>query len=129
MELIPLVLLIMLPALFFIRMSLDKSRIKNHLSKRGDVAVDITWKIFGKGWFAEAGKDGWGNRIYRIDYEDVYGNIKQAWCKTAMFSGVYISDENIIRTAEIDGREMTDAEKIALLEDELKKLKLNKKGD
>jgi hypothetical protein len=90
--------------------------------------VDITWKLFGKGWVSESGKEGGGNRIYKLTYKDTYGNLKQAWSKTAMLSGVFITDENIIKQAKVDGQIISDAEKVALLEDELRKLKAEKHG-
>lgn len=107
-------------------LNLDKSRITKYLTKRGDSVVDITWKIFGKGWLSEAGKESGGNRIYRLTFKDRYGNQQQAWCKTAMLSGVYITDEEIVEAAIVNGRELSDAEKVALLEDELRKLKADK---
>lgn len=113
---------------WFLVINLDKNRITKYLTNRGDSVTDITWKIFGKGWISESGKEGGGNRIYRIAYSDSYGNRKQAWCKTAMLSGVFITDENIVEPATVNGRVLSDAEKIALLEDELRKLKAEKNG-
>lgn len=122
-----MLLLFFLPVLVLLSWGLsfylDKQRIRNHLRQRGDEPLSITWKIFGKGWISEAGENGGGNRIYKLAFYDRYGNKKQAWCKTAMWSGVFLTDELIIEKAKIEGREITDAEKIALLEDEVKRLR------
>lgn len=111
---------------WFWLIDLDKNRITKYLTSRGDSVTDITWEIFGKGWISERGKEGGGNRIYRLTYSDSYGNLKQAWCKTAMLSGVYITDEDIVKPATVNGRALSDAEKVVLLEDELRKLKAEK---
>ena len=113
--------------MWFLIINLDKNRISKYLLNRGDSVVDIAWKIFGKGWISESGKEGGGNRIYKLTFTDTYGNRKQAWCKTAMLSGVFITDENIVEPAKVNGRVISDAEKVALLEDELRKLKAEKK--
>lgn len=106
----------------------DRKRVAKYFSNRGEVVLDITWKLFGKGWASEAGKEGGGNRIYKVTFTDIYGNKKQAWCKTAMLSGVYMTDEKIIEPAKVEGRIMSDAEKVALLEDEIRKLKMEQNG-
>jgi|WetSurMetagenome_2_1015567.scaffolds.fasta_scaffold02400_8 hypothetical protein len=102
--------------------STDKDRIKSHISKQGNKIISITLRPFGKGW---AGEGEGGNRIYEVIYIDKFGNKRHVWCKTSPFSGVYTTDDEIIEQAKIDGRPMTDEEKIALLEDEIKKLKDN----
>lgn len=101
----------------------DRQRIRAHFEERGDKCLDITWKIFGKGWFSEYGEGGSGNRIYQVSFSDQYGNKKQAWCKTALFAGVFLTDEKIVEPVKVDGRDMTDAEKVVFLEDQLRKLK------
>ncbi len=104
----------------------DKGRIAEYFEERGDTVLSISWcPFFGKGWYSEAGKES-GNRIYEVEFKDIYGNRKCAWCKTAMFSGVYVSDEVIIEPAQTDGRPLTAEEKVVLLENELRKLRAGK---
>lgn len=109
---------------FFI-WALDRSRIKKYFSRRGEAVQSITWRIFGRGWLSESGKEGGGNRIYEVEYLDVYGNLKHVWCKTAMLSGVFLSDEKIIAHADVEGRELTAEEKVVLLEDQIRQLRSN----
>jgi hypothetical protein len=111
-------LIITLKCLVFV---LDKIRIRTYLTARGDVPLSITWKIFGKGWLGESQKEGAGNRIYKLHFVDIIGNETSAWCKTAMFSGVYLADELITKEADLPTVDKED--EIAHLEKQLAKLK------
>lgn len=116
-------LLILIHLVWFLIIKLDKKRIVKYISNKNESLIDIKWKIFGKGWISEVGKQGGGNRIYKLTYADIHGNVKQAWCKTAMFSGVFMADEKVIEPAKNYQDTTSKTVKITLLEKELSKLK------
>lgn len=101
---------------------LDKARVRKYLQNNGHTTVAVRWRLFGHGWLSEASKEGGGNRIYEVEYFDVYGNTHQAWVKTAMLSGVFLSKDRITVHATVD-RPMTAEEKIAVLEEELREMR------
>lgn len=101
---------------------LDKSRVRKHLQSTGCTPVYVHWKLFGHGWLSEISKDGGGNRIYEVEYLDIYGNTHHVWVKTAMLSGVFLSKDRIIAYANV-GRPMTAEEKVTVLEEELRKMR------
>ncbi|NCA81298.1 MAG: hypothetical protein EOM72_00940 [Opitutae bacterium] len=70
--------------------SIDGERVERYLRERGWELVDRSWEPFGPGWSGE--KD---SRIYRITYRDEHGRLHRAHVKTAMFSGVYLTDDCI----------------------------------
>lgn len=101
----------------------DTDRIAEHFNKDGREFISKEWAPFGKGWFGEK-----SDRIYIVKYKDNDGHLHQAYCKTSMFSGVYITDDQII---EYNSQATTDAE---ALKEENEKLKeeikeLRKKQD
>lgn len=100
--------------------ALDKARVRNYLVNNGHTPVAVGWRLFGHGWLSEASKEGGGNRIYKVEYLDIYGNTHQAWAKTAMLSGVFLSQDQITAHATVD-RPMTAEEKVAILEEELRR--------
>lgn len=112
--------------IWFFIFKLDKARIRSYFDNRGDTVLSIHWRLFGKGWLSESDNEGGGNRIYKVEFKDLYGNIKQAWCKTAMLSGVFLSDEEITVQAQSNGDSLTPEGKIVILEDELKRLRSSK---
>jgi hypothetical protein len=75
--------------------SLDGERVERYIADRGWRLVSRNWDPFGPGWFGEKNA-----RIYRIVYEDNEGNIHRAHVKTSMFSGVYLTNDQVIRHAE-----------------------------
>lgn len=81
----------------FIRLmagSTDKTRVRNYIESQGGRMLDSQWSPFGKGWMGE--KDA---RIYRVQFEDRFGNIREATVKTSMFSGVYFTEDIIVMPA------------------------------
>ena len=103
---------------------LDKNRVRRYIEQRGNIVVSITWRMFGHGWMSENHEDGGGNRIYEVEYNDLYGNLKHVWSKTAVMSGVFLSEDTVISIAKVEGRPMTAEEKVVLLEEELRKARV-----
>jgi hypothetical protein len=101
----------------------DKARVTRYLGERGGSIQSIHLRIFGKGWMSEQRKDGGGNRIYEVEYRDDYGNLRHVWCKTAIWAGVFLTEDKIVTPAETGGRPLTAEEKVALLEDEVRRLR------
>ncbi|MCL2348423.1 MAG: hypothetical protein FWC50_09200 [Planctomycetaceae bacterium] len=69
------------------------------------------WSPFGKGWLGE--KD---SRIYELTYEDAEGNLHEATCKTSMLSGVYFTEDRIVRKRQ--QREKHDSQNTPLSHEE-----------
>lgn len=103
---------------------LDKERVREYIEDNGHSVLSIHWTLFGHGWLSESSKEGGGNRIYEVEYRDVYGNTHHVWCKTAMLSGVFLSNDRIVSQATVSGRPLTPEEKVVILEAELRSLRL-----
>jgi hypothetical protein len=73
---------------------MDRDRIEQYILGRGGRVMEITWAPLGRGWF---GSD--NDRIYEIRYRDNVGDEHLAHCKTSMWSGVYLTDDVVVRTA------------------------------
>lgn len=82
-------------AIRFIAGMTDSDRVRNYIAQQGGELLDKQWKPFGRGWMGE--KD---SRIYQITYSDRDGNIHEAFCKTSLWSGVYLTDDHIIEYAQ-----------------------------
>ena len=123
MEIFIIPIAILIISFWILMFKFDKKSVREYLENRGDTVISINWKLFGKGWLSESNKDGGGNRIYLVVFKDIYGNTKQAWCKTAILSGVFLTDESITEQAQSDGKPLSAEAKIALLEDEVRKLR------
>lgn len=74
--------------------SLDGDRVEAYIKKNGWKLVDKSWDPFGPGWFGE--KD---SRIYQVVYEDQHGNLHKAHAKTSMLSGVYLTNDHMVKKA------------------------------
>jgi hypothetical protein len=74
---------------------------------------------FGPGWFGEK-----SDRIYAVRYLDKDGNEHEARCKTSMWTGVYFTQDEIVRHAKrpSDKQESLEEEN-RRLRDELERLK------
>jgi len=81
----------------------DGGRVEGYLEEKGCTLVEKHWSPFGPGWFGE--KD---SRIYRIVYRDPNGNLHEAYAKTSMLSGVYLTHDRIIRSASPEPRSLDD---------------------
>lgn len=75
--------------------SFDGQRVEDYVRENGWELIDRSWDPFGPGWFGE--KD---SRIYQIVYRDRQGNTHRAHVKTSMFSGVYLTNDQIIDAAK-----------------------------
>ena len=86
--------------------AIDGERVERYLDERGWKLVERRWEPFGPGWTGE--KD---SRIYRIAYRDERGRLHRAHVKTAMFSGVYLTEDQVVK--EKDPPAQTSAESLA----------------
>ncbi len=73
---------------------MNHNRIRGYIANQGGEVLGIKWKPFGAGWFGE--KD---SIIYEVRYRDREGNVRNATCKTGMFSGVYFTNDSIVSRA------------------------------
>lgn len=94
MEAVGIILAFIMIALFFrvVAGTFDGDRVEEYIKGRGWQLLDKSWDPFGPGWFGE--KD---SRIYRILYRDQDGSVHEAHVKTSMFSGVYLTEDRIIK--------------------------------
>jgi hypothetical protein len=94
LALIPIVIIIAI----VIRLAaggMDHDRIRRYVEQQGGTVIDSSWAPFGPGWFGEK-----SDRIYLVRYTDRDGNEHEAHCKTSMWTGVYFTDDRIVRHAE-----------------------------
>jgi hypothetical protein len=70
---------------------IDKDRVRRYIEGQGGRLLESHWSPFGKGWVGDK-----SDRIYRVQYEDRDGNIREATVKTSMFSGVYFTEEMVV---------------------------------
>jgi len=59
--------------------------VKNNM---GGTVIKVTWTLFGPGWLGE--KD---SSIYHVKYRAQNGEIRTCYCKTAILSGVYMTED------------------------------------
>lgn len=74
---------------------MDHDRIKQYVEECGGTVLDSNWSPFGPGWFGEK-----SDRIYGVRYLDRDGNEHEAHCKTSMWTGVYFTEDRIVKYAE-----------------------------
>lgn len=95
---------------------MDSDRVKSYIEERGGQLLEKRWSPFGRGWYGDT------NRVYEVRYVDRDGNEHRATCKTSLFSGVYWTDDEIVRRAErADARSLE--EENARLRQEIERLK------
>jgi len=75
--------------------SMDGDRVRAYIEERGGRLLSSGWAPFGKGWLGEK-----SDRIYEVRYLDSDGNEHEASCKTSMFTGVYFTEDCIVRHAK-----------------------------
>ena len=120
---IGIVFLLVIVAAIVIRLlagGLDHDRVEQYIELRGGRVVDARWAPFGPGWFGEK-----SDRIYEVRYLDRDGNEHEAHCKTSLWTGVYFTEDRIVRS-ETPLAEATTAsleEENRRLREELKRLK------
>lgn len=73
---------------------LDHDRIREYVESRGGRLIEAGWAPFGPGWFGEK-----SDRIYAVRYLDRDGNEHEAHCKTGMWTGVYFTEDRIVKCA------------------------------
>jgi len=76
---------------------MDHDRVGEYIRSQGGEVIDQHWSPFGRGWFGEK-----NDRIYEVRYRDREGNIREATVKTSMFSGVYLTGDRLVETAQQD---------------------------
>jgi len=91
---------------------LDHDRVRQYVEARGGKVIEANWAPFGPGWFGEK-----SDRIYAVRYLDQDGNEHQAHCKTSMWTGVYFTEDRIVKYADRADRQQQS------LEDENRRLR------
>lgn len=92
---------------------LDHDRVRQYVESRGGQMVEAHWAPFGPGWFGEK-----SDRIYEVRYLDRDGNEHEAHCKTSLWTGVYFTEDRIVRSATPSAETKT-----ASLEEENRRLR------
>ena len=96
------ILIFVLIALFGVVISFtaggfDSDRVEMEIKAQGGKLLSKEWQPFGKGWLGANNE-----RIQKIHYLDKDGNEHEAFVKTSAFSGVYFSDDKIVKYAQDD---------------------------
>ena len=81
-------LILLIIAIRLMAGTIDGARVERYMDERGWTLVERRWEPFGPGWTGER-----DSRIYRIAYRDEHGRLHRAHVKTALFSGVYLTDD------------------------------------
>lgn len=105
----------------FIRLlagGMDHDRVRRYVESRGGRVIDAAWSPLGPGWFGEKNE-----RIYSVRYFDRDGNEHEAHCKTSMWSGVYFTEDRIVRYARRDDPDQSLKEENRRLREELARLR------
>ena len=109
-------------ALRLVAGGMDYGRIRQYVESRGGEVLATRWSPFGPGWFGEK-----SDRIYSVRYLDQDGNEHRAHCKTSMLTGVYFTEDRIVRYAEQPDEAEVDVaalmEENRRLREELRRLK------
>jgi hypothetical protein len=110
---------ILIVAAFLAWRSMDRGRITDYIEERGGRVESIDWSPFGTGWFGDK-----SDAIYEVVYYDKDGAQHVATCKTAVWSGVYWTEDNVTEPAfkAKSEKEWLEAENVRLRE-ELRRLK------
>jgi hypothetical protein len=74
--------------------AMDGGRIDSYIADRGGTLLEKSWDPFGPGFFGE--KD---SRLYKIVYRDAHGDVHEAHVKTSMLSGVYLTNDCVVKRA------------------------------
>ncbi|MFN8423122.1 MAG: hypothetical protein U0470_06920 [Anaerolineae bacterium] len=98
--------------------TMDGDRVRMYIERRGGRLLSSFWTPFGKGWFGER-----SDRIYVVRYLDESGDEHEAHCKTSLFTGVYFTEDHIVRSGEHRLDEPNDASRVAELERENRRLR------
>ncbi len=103
---------------------MDHDRVRQYIASQDGRVLDVQWAPFGPGWFGEK-----SDRIYQVRYLDKNGNEHEAHCKTSLLTGVYFTQDQIVKHAnQPTGWEAESLEEEnRRLREELKKLKGNQR--
>ena len=71
--------------------AMDGGRIRSYIMNEGHQLLHKRWAPFGPGWFGER-----RSRIYDVVYKDHIGRTHQAYIKTSMMTGVYLTGDRVI---------------------------------
>jgi hypothetical protein len=112
--LIPLAIIVAI-VIRFAAGGLDHDRVRQYVEERGGKLLTAEWAPFGPGWFGEK-----SDRIYEVRYFDVDGNEHQAYAKTSMWTGVYLTEDRIVKY----GKSPVDPEDVESLEEENRRLRM-----
>ncbi len=113
-----LVFIVLAVAIRLLAGGMDGERVREYIEQRGGRLLSSGWAPFGKGWFGEK-----SDRIYEVRYLDGDGNEHEASCKTSMFTGVYFTEDRIVRYAATPRQEPQADSRLALLEQENRRLR------
>jgi hypothetical protein len=98
---------------------LDQNRVRQYVESRGGRVIEASWSPFGPGWFGEK-----SDRIYAVRYLDRDGNEHQAYCKTSLWTGVYFTEDRIIKYADRpEGEQLSLEEENRRLREEVDRLR------
>jgi hypothetical protein len=98
---------------------LDHDRVSQYVESRGGKVIEANWEPFGPGWFGEK-----SDRIYAVRYLDQEGNEHQAHCKTSLWTGVYFTEDRIVKYADrADPQQPSLEEENRRLREELERLR------
>ena len=111
--LIPLAIIVAI-VIRFAAGNLDQDRVRQYVEERGGKLISADWAPFGPGWFGEK-----NDRIYQVRYLDHDGNEHEAYAKTSMWTGVYLTEDRIVRYAKTP----VDQEDVESLEEENRRLR------
>jgi hypothetical protein len=95
---------------------MDRERLRRHLEERGAKLLEARWTPFGPGW--RGNRD---SRLYEIRYLDQDRIEHHAFCKTNLWSGIYLKDDAVVRGAK--HREASERAQVAELMVENKRLR------
>jgi hypothetical protein len=73
---------------------MDHGRIDRYIASRGGRVLEKHWHPFGRGWLGEK-----ESRIYAVRYVDADGNIHDATAKTSLLTGVYFTEDTVVKSA------------------------------
>jgi hypothetical protein len=101
---------------------MDHTRVRQYIEAKGGRLIEAHWAPFGPGWFGEK-----SDRIYELRYLDADSNEHHAHCKTGLWTGVYFTQNDIVRQANFfsEQKAMSLEAENRLLRQELERLRGN----
>ncbi|MCR9247288.1 MAG: hypothetical protein NXI31_19825 [bacterium] len=94
----PGIIVLVLTGLLLIRLlagALDGDRLRDYLANRDCELLAREWRPFAPGWFGSGHA-----RLYAIEYRDAIGQRCRAIARTSAFSGVYLTEQEVVAPAE-----------------------------